>query len=124
MDSAACTPGRPRVEYSSFSTRGLRSRVAKAFSIQRAWQLSTSQPRRIQNLSLGSTVLHVLYVPWSDVFVALTLSAAFLQDWRSGVVNPVPTRLLPEKPFIKMSMFWNERLQARVLAVCRGSGRV
>jgi hypothetical protein len=112
------------VEYGSFSTRGLRSRVVKAFSIRRAWKTSNLQPPRIQNLSLGSSVLHVLSVPWSDVFVALTRSAVFLQDWRSGIVKPVPSRLRPDMPFINMFMFWNERLQARILAVHRGSARM
>ncbi|KAJ6562847.1 hypothetical protein DFH09DRAFT_1315912 [Mycena vulgaris] len=117
MDSLPCTPGGPRIDYSSWNTDDLRTRVIRKWAIFQAWRETRVEPRRARVIPVNYDVRRVVVVPWTNLMVLMGDQHVFIHNWFSGASTTAPLKSYSEMHLMNIKLFWVESLNANVLIV-------
>jgi hypothetical protein len=119
IDSLPCVAGRPRADYTTWTTEELRLRVVKAWSIHKAWRTSGAVPKRVHTCALRLETWRITVVPWTQIVVALGDTFVLLQDWSSGASSLLPLEL-SDMPLFDIRLFWCHAIDAHIIVLHLG----
>ncbi|KAJ7665236.1 hypothetical protein DFH06DRAFT_1127572 [Mycena polygramma] len=113
--------GRPAVDYKNCDDQFLRSRVIKAWAVQRAWRTERVEPKAVFTAEIGCDTKRVLPIPWTDIVVMHSAIEVSLLQWRSGATTRVLYLPSPGTgPISTIMVRWSDFLASHVLVVLVG----
>ncbi|KAJ6544753.1 hypothetical protein DFH09DRAFT_1088313 [Mycena vulgaris] len=118
VDKLPCSPGRPRINYSTWETADLRAQAMRAWRVHEAWRTLDHRPVAIHTLRvpLEYNAPRIIPIPWSRLVVRVGTTGILLQDWRSKETSEVavPSECLG-LVVCSASIFWVESIESNVL---------
>ncbi|KAJ7683377.1 hypothetical protein B0H17DRAFT_1227875 [Mycena rosella] len=117
MDELPCVPGRPSIDYSTWTTDALRARAIRSLRIHGAWRALDHTPRVTHTIqvSMEYNVARIIRVPWSRLIILFGHSDILLKDWSSGDASKLPLPYCPDVVLISGRNYWVESLNSNVL---------